>query len=140
MGFFTGLADLLDYMMNGEDSTSAIRDRIQKAEYELKAQEAFEQREAAKAEVKAAKARARAKRRSEPPTRGFVDGDHEVYFKKKPNGETYIADAKHGSAKFNREDKHGNRIPGGGQHDHYGSGKSKNNNGTSRGYYTGPGH
>lgn len=48
MGFFSGLADFIDYMMFGEDSNSAARSREQRAEYERKAQERYEREQAAK--------------------------------------------------------------------------------------------
>lgn len=76
--------------------------------------------------------------RKEEPAFGSVDGDHDVYFKVSDSGETLIADAKHGSSEFNRyRDENGNNA--GGQHDHYGSGNGPNDNGTDRGWYTGPG-
>lgn len=48
MGFFRELASFLDYMVNGEDSASAARDREQKAEYERINQERFEREQEAK--------------------------------------------------------------------------------------------
>lgn len=48
MGFFSGLADFIDYMMFGEDSNSAARSREQRAEYERKAQERYEREQQSK--------------------------------------------------------------------------------------------
>jgi hypothetical protein len=74
---------------------------------------------------------------SRPPFAGIVDGtdgghDGLVSFKTggPTDGETLITDG----------DYHENRKGFDAHHDHYGSGDGLNDNGTERGYYTGPGH
>lgn len=48
----------------------------------------------------------------------------------KREGETFIGDGDRSETNFHAHENH----------DHYGKGDGKNNNGTSRGQYTGPGH
>lgn len=131
MGFLDGLADFIDYMMFGENSKSAARMRAEREKYEREAQARFEREQATNAAAKKAKVR----NWDKEPTLGSVNGEHEVYFKTSRDGQTLIADAKHGPDKFDRQ--YGD--PNSGKHDHFGNGKGKGSNGTRRGFYTGPG-
>lgn len=73
------------------------------------------------------------------PAFGSVNGEHDVYFKISDNNNTLIADEKYGSSDFNSSGAYGTSDYKVGKHDHYGSGNGPNDNGTSRGWYTGPG-
>lgn len=52
MGFLSGLADFVDYMMFGENSASAARTREQRAAYQRQAQERHEREQAEKSSKK----------------------------------------------------------------------------------------
>lgn len=71
-------------------------------------------------------------------TYGTVDdGDttHDVYFKTNDRGHTLIADSWTDGECFDTD-----KETGFGAHDHYGDGDGPNENGTRRGWYTGPGN
>lgn len=78
--------------------------------------------------------------RNDPPKYGTID-DHDVLFKTNDQtGETLLADATEDN--YNNFNDHINEETGQkehGHHDHYGPGGWSNDNGTDRGYYTGPG-
>lgn len=76
--------------------------------------------------------------RDEEPMLGSVNGEHDVYFKVSDDGHTLIADAEHGTDRFESRGTPGTTNYQVGHHDHYGSGNGRNNNGTERGWYTGP--
>lgn len=149
MGFFSGLASLLDYMMYGEDSASAARTREQTAEYERQYQERLEREEAKKAEVRptrstAARNKAKAKR---PRPKGWsermgggIDG-HPVTVKFGTGvneGHTLIDDGDLDSADEVFDNRKGRR----GDHNHYGPKREAGGGHFSedRGHYTSPGH
>lgn len=77
--------------------------------------------------------------RSDPPQVGTI-GDKEVLFKiNDRTGDTLLADATPENYwGFNRHSDPDSSI-GNARHDHYGPGGGPNDNGTERGFYTGPG-